>query len=233
MNTQTHTHRQHTPAVPADPAGPLGNADRLKARTALLHATAEQHAAQQALMSGRLPRPVYERQVEQMYLVHAALESHLRQLRTTCPPIGAVVKDHHFRLPFLEADLAHFGRSTKDAEPTPATLHLTTAIAAAAAARPHALLGHLYVLEGSLNGGKFIGRALAQAYQLIPGKPGLSWLDPHGDLQRPRWLAFRADLDALDLSPTEFEDLGLAADAVFDHAAKMLDEVARGHTART
>ena len=82
----------------------------------------------------------------------------------------------------------------------------------------------LYVLEGSTNGSKFIAAALHRAWGFEPG-PGLSYLDPHGDLQKQRWLAFKHDMDAAGFSEADAAVLIDAARLVFQSVADISDEL--------
>ena len=68
-----------------------------------------------------------------------------------------------------------------------------------ASEQPMALLGILYVLEGSTNGSKFIARKVRPAYELPATGEGSAYLDPYGDVQPARWQEFKAAMDALNL----------------------------------
>jgi len=81
---------------------------------------------------------------------------------------------------------------------------------------PLALLGVLYVLEGSTNGSKFIARKVRPAYELPASGEGSAYLDPYGDLQPARWQEFKAAMDALDLPADEVGPIVMAAQQTFD-----------------
>ncbi len=209
----------------ASPPTPLaGLHEALKSRTWPLHQRAEHHPFQAAIMRGGMSRSGYVAQLEQTLLVHRVLERHLAGRRRHVPALTALVRDHHFRVPHAEADLAALGGSTH-APPRPCTTAFIAEIDAAADARPHALVGYLYVLEGSTNGAKFIAKALARALGIADGH-GLSYQDPHGDLQRPRWTEFKAALNTLDLTPAQAEDVVAAAESLFTWTIALFDELA-------
>ena len=65
--------------------------ERLRTETRDLHTRAEKGPFQAALLAGRLPREHYERNLEQMLLVHRALEARLRA--STNDAIRAIVTE--------------------------------------------------------------------------------------------------------------------------------------------
>lgn len=200
--------------------------DRLKKTTQPLHDAAEHHPFQRAFAKGQVSRDDYARYLEQMLLVHRALESHLRDARERCVSVASVVKDWQFQEPYLAEDLAYLGRDMKAIEPTPATAAFIAAIDAMPA-RTDAdlqLLGMQYVVEGSNNGSKFISFNIAKALGITPG-PGLRYLDPYGDEQRSRWAEFKADMVAVGFSEEEIEQIIVGANAMFDWIAKISDDV--------
>ena len=207
---------ESTPAIPTI-------MERLKAASEDLHRMAEGRDLQRLLVRGTLPRPLYETYLAQMHLVHTALEDRIRE-DTAKHPAFVVLRDYHWREPQLRADLVFLGGEVAQIEPLPAVWALIEHIDREAADCPVALLGMLYVLEGSTNGSKFIARSIGKAYGLSAG-PGLSYLDPHGDLQRDRWLTFKQDMNAVDLSENEKTRIIAAARATFQAVADLSDEL--------
>lgn len=94
-----------------------------------------------------------------------------------------------------------------------------------AADHPLALLGILYVLEGSTNGSKFIARRLRPAYELPATGEGAGYLDPFGDMQPARWRAFKAAMDARRLPAAEVGHLTLAAHQTFGSIRELGSEL--------
>lgn len=208
-------------------AAATGLHEALKSATWPLHQRAEHHPFQAAIMRGSIPRAGYIAQLEQTLLVHEALEGHLASLRARVPALAAMVQDHHFRVPHARADLAALGGST-----SPTALAATRAfiaeIGTCAATTPHALIGYLYVLEGSTNGAKFIAKALAKALGITDGR-GLSYQDPHGERQRERWTAFKEGLNTLELSDSQRPEVIEAAASLFDWTIAVFDALAERH----
>ncbi len=186
----------------------------LKAETWDLHNIAENHRFQKALVRGELPQRLYVRLLGQMLVVHSALEEGLRAWAPVEPAIYGVVSEDYFQRPRLHQDLEYFGADPEGVEPVLATEQLIQRIHRDTEERPIALLGYLYVLEGSNNGARIIAKRVARAYGLEAGW-GTAFLDPYGSAQRERWAAFKRDMDAQPFSPTDQEDLVEAAQATF------------------
>jgi len=89
---------------------------------------------------------------------------------------------------------------------------------------PVALLGSLYVLEGSTNGGKFLARVLRRAWNL--DEEGLSYFDPYGDQQPHRWAAFKSDMEDIGFDTDQQNAIVEAAHQTFRAIADVSDEVA-------
>ncbi len=197
---------------------------RLKSATNDLHRMAEDRELQRKLVKGTLPRGLYTAFLGQMYLVHRALEDRIDTVADRHPAFAAVVRDYHERQGQLEQDLTFLGADPDEVTAVPAAAALVREIGRTARDAPVALLGMLYVLEGSTNGSKFIARALHKAWGLDRG-PGLSYLDPHGDLQQERWLAFKRDMDAVGFSEAEAVALIDSARLMFQSVADISDEL--------
>lgn len=187
----------------------------LRDSTVTHHRRAEQHEFQQQLVRGSLPRELYLKWLAQMLYVHAALESHLDRLVERNPRLKTVFDDALRKAPALRQDLAFFGAAS-DQPALPAARSMTSQMDRMATENPMALLGILYVLEGSTNGSKFIARRVRPAYQLPATGEGSSYLDPYGEAQPARWQEFKAAVDALDLPAAAVEPLVLAAQQTFD-----------------
>lgn len=197
----------------------------LKDSTKEQHTRAERHPMQADLVRGQLPIEAYCRYLAQLRHVHEALESSLVAGAHEDPRLGRVVRESQFRLDAIDADLAHFGKSDVESEPTTATSGLIRCIDDVAANEPIALLGYHYVLEGSTNGGRFIARALCGAYGLKPGEDGTRYLDPYGVSQTDEWLRFREDMESLELSGEETERLIETASEMFEGITAIMDSL--------
>lgn len=204
-----------TSSSPDRPSTPLS--ERLKAETRADHTRAEKHPLMAAMVTGRIDRAMYARYLGQMLHVHATLECALRTTASRHSALAVVVREHHFREPALRADLATLGECPDAYPPLPATGLFRGRIDGLAADDPPALLGTLYVLEGSTNGGRYIAPAVRRALGLAEhagAGSGTEYLEPHGDRQRDRWSFFKASLDVLTFTPAESDLIvAVASDA--------------------
>lgn len=223
MTTAHPTHHAHHHARPVEvPSSGGGLADQLKAATAELHTRAERHPLQGGLLQGRLDIASFAALQSQMDLVHQALEGHIAALRATEPSLGKLVKDYHFRAPLIARDLADLGVDRRSIMPLAPTSALVRAMAGHAARQPVWFVGALYVLEGSTNGAVYIKKALQRAYNIQDSK-GLTYLDPHGEAQRPRWAQFREELSALPLDEVQKQVVFQAANDIFLYMIEVMD----------
>lgn len=200
----------------------------LRDSTTDLHSQAEGHAFQRSLVTGTVSRERYARYLQQMLLVHVALENALRAAAKVVPAIGRVVTPEQYQEPYLLEDLSFYGAQPDGAQALPATSALIARIQAAAKATPAALLGFHYVLEGSNNGSRFIARAIRGAFRLT-GSNGVRYLDPYGDRQREVWAAFKAAMDAESFTAAEMHAMVEAAKEMFQGITAISQGVAEAH----
>jgi heme oxygenase len=186
----------------------------LKAATAEQHHRAERHEFQQMMVHGTLPREGYANWLGQMLHIHRGLEDHLGRLVESHPRVASVFDDDRRKVPFLLDDLA-FYQSDGEGEGLPATRRFLDLLDTLAARTPLALLGVLYVLEGSTNGARFIARRIREAYDLPPDG-GAAFVDPYGEAQPSQWKAFKDAMEQLDLSEAEARSVTAAAQETFD-----------------
>jgi heme oxygenase len=173
---------------------------------------------------GALPAPSFVEYLGQLLLVHRALESALDAAAADEPAIAAVFRGEHHHAPRLEDDLIAHGGDEDELIAATATAVVIQTIERVQTERPRALLGLLYVLEGSMNGNRFIARKLAAAYGLENGR-GLRYFDPYGDEQRAVWMRFKADMDALELSVDDRDAIVDAACTMFDGISGISEEL--------
>jgi len=133
------------------------------------------------------------------------------------------VRPYQYQEQSLRRDLAHLGRDEDGAAPLPAVREFAARVTDWAARNPVALLGILYVLEGSKNGGRYLARAVRRAYG-FDGQ-GTEYLDPYGELQAERWQQFKADMDALPLTEVEKDDIVAAAASAFRSIMQLHQEL--------
>ncbi len=193
---------------------------RLRESTREHHRRAEQRELQRELLAGELPRETFAAYLGELLCVHRGLERRLAARSAGDRRIASVFRQHHVRESDLVADLEFYG--LEPGTPTESARRLLVDFDHWENECPAALLGVLYVLEGSMNGNRFIARVLRQKWGLDSG-PGLRYLDPYGDEQPERWAEFRAVMDAQDFSPMEEGAVLRAAQRTFDAVAAIAD----------
>lgn len=207
-------------------AGDQGLADALKAATDEHHRRAEGQPFQRSLARGAASPAAVAGWLGQMTLVHAALETGLMRLIAAQPRLQPLFQPHQSRIEDLNHDLIALNAPSSGIPATPATAAMVEAIASIAAREDAiALLGPLYVLEGSQNGSRYIARALLRAWGWNGGRgPGdrmLRSLDPYGESQREIWQTFRTALNDLEVTDAQREAIIAGARATFDGITAM------------
>ena len=195
----------------------------LKEATAEQHRDAERRQLQKEMVRGRLAPEIYAAWLGQMFLVHQTLWENIAARRADHVALAAVVVDEGLHVGHLRADLRAFGIDADDVAPLPSTHRANQAIALTSDSDPLSLLGYNYVLEGSMNGNRFIARALQQT----PGITALSYLDPYGEEQRASWQAYRERMNEAGIDESQGQRMVAAAGDMFSFIAEMSDDLMR------
>jgi hypothetical protein len=209
---------------PAVPSAIDGVIKRLVQATGERRRAMRHHPLQRDLALGLLPRATYVAWLGQLFFVHRTLEWHVGRLRTTVPPVAAVIHDRYFHTPALASDHAYFDVDLHRASPLAPTRMLVDVIEGVAGRAPLALLGFAYVLEDGKNGGRQIAKRARLAYRLRPGQ-GVAYLDPYGEKQRQRWLDFMVDMEAVGFEPKEIAVIADAAGLMLASLVTIMDAV--------
>ncbi|MEO0482890.1 MAG: biliverdin-producing heme oxygenase [Planctomycetota bacterium] len=196
--------------------------ERLKESTQDAHTAAERHPLQAQLVRGQLPQDTYADYLGQLLVAHRALESALRDSASKLPAVETMAKPSRDREPDLIADLKALGRDPDTVAPGAAAASFAEWCRETAETNPVALIGPLYVLEGSTNGGRFIVRAVRKAYSVDGGD---RYLDPYGDDQPTHWAAFKTDMASIPFEERDVEALIASADRMFNTIAAIGSEL--------
>ena len=167
-----------------------GVSAQLREQTSEHHQRAERSEFQQRFVRGKLPVSAYVAWLEQMLCVYQVLESQLSSGASTAAGLDV---EPWRRTEHLTRDLTYL-RAADPVLPVNATRAFLQQLGHWAQSQPLALLGVLYVLEGSTNGSRFIAKSLRKAYNLGDAG-GLAFMDPYGASQPERWRTFKAELD--------------------------------------
>jgi len=197
---------------------------RLKEATWASHQSAESRAWQKSLARGEADPARLALYLTQLQRIHAELERLADADATLSAGLEWSDDCRHSRR--LTTDLE--GLAVADPEPAaipllPATAAMLATIDRAVAAEPFALLGFLYVLEGSMNGNRFLVRALRRGPAAAHCK--FTYFDPYGEHQPARWAAFKEAFDRVTLGPEEEGAVIAAALATFEVIAAISENV--------
>lgn len=202
----------------------LSLADALREQTKDAHTRAEKHPQQARLVKGEATREDYAAWLGQMAHVWRAVDRGLVMKAAGDPRMSAMTRPYHAHAARVDADLAFLGSPAALHAALPATGAFVTMVNEAAAAAGPGLVGIWYVLEGSANGGKYIAKAISKSLG-IAGPQGLMSLDPHGEAQRERWQAWRADVDTQPWSEAERASIVIAATDTFNAIHALLNDL--------
>ncbi len=208
------------------PSKPLS--ERLREATHVDHARTKKHPLMAGLVAGSIDHAGYAGYLGQLLHVHTTLGAALRDGAERHYSVFVVAREHHFREPALRADLEALGEPPERTAPLPATGLFCERINGLAAEAPQALLGTLYVLEGSTNGGCLIAPAVRRALGLPEGVragPGTVCLDPHGPNQRHKWSFFKKCIDVLTLAPADHDLIVAVAIDAFRGVYDILEDL--------
>jgi heme oxygenase (biliverdin-producing, ferredoxin) len=198
-----------------------GIMDLLKEATAEPHRDAERRRLQSEMVRGRLPAETYARWLGQMFLLHRALWKEIERRRAEHPPLDEIVRDEGLHVENLKADLALFGIDADEVTALASTQRAIRSIDLISRTDPLSLLGYNYVLEGSMNGNRFIARALEHGLAV----PAITYLDPYGDEQRPVWQEYRERMNAAGFDTGQGNRMTAAARDMFRFVAELSEEL--------
>lgn len=197
--------------------------ERLRRETSELHSRAESRPLQRAIAKGEVERPAYIAYLGQLHAIHRTLEGAFDDVRGAHPAIDSVATPDRWRVPDLEFDLEFYGVDPEDLDSADATTRFVSLIESTKASDPVALLGALYVLEGSTNGGRFLAQVLRRRWNLDGA--GVASLDPYGDRQPEHWAAFKRKMNGATFESEHRDAIVEMAKRTFEAIAEVSDEV--------
>lgn len=188
---------------------------RLKDDNWQLHQIAERNDGLGGVLRGGLPLEGYVGILEQEWVISAPMDDALRSAIAARPDIAHLIEDDQYFDGYLREDLAYFGRPVEGITPRPGSLRFVEHVGAHAGDPLH-ILGLHYVRLGACNGNRFVARKARANYQLPESGGGTRFLDPFGEAQRPKWMAFKTKLDELALDAAERDRVFAGTRAMYE-----------------
>lgn len=208
-----------SPVSTPPPGAPPRLADLLKQATAEAHRAAERHSFQRSLVRGRVSRAAFFiHQSGMLEIVRAVQKQLLAHPGPGWAECAEAMAAHGDR---LQRDIEGLQDGDGPAPPSHAVRRLTERLGGSAWT-PEATLGAFYVIEGSMNGNRFIRRALAAVRPALAAH--LRYLDPYGPDQPVRWRQSRCLISQLGDTLADPAEAVRAARAAFAAAADLATE---------
>ncbi len=188
-------------------------ADCLKEATAQAHRDAEKHRFQKDLVEGLVPPSrLFGFQTQMRHLIRAVHDA-LEGCGAAFAGFRAAMAGHLDR---LEMDLAELGGGSLSPPPSPVLNGFLRD------ASPAAALGAFYVIEGSMNGNRFIRSAVAEKQPKIAG--ALRYFDPYGEAQRAHWKSWRERISEMGEQLADREAALASASRTFEIVGLLSEE---------
>ena len=191
--------------------------ETLKAATFTAHASLQTAPFFAALAGCQLPLESYVGQLRALLAIHAVVEQ--VTVDSLDDRVQSVWRADMRKLPFLRQDLQYFEpRTVADLkEAVDVTLQTIGTLRQQSLETPLALLGWLYVLEGSTLGAAVVHPLVARALLLV-GDEGMAYLHNYGTAARSHWADYSHRMNSLAL---DAEDRGQIAQAANDLFARL------------
>ena len=180
---------------------------RLRAATAAAHERMHAHPGFAAAAAGQIGLGDYRRLLARLYGFHAPFEQAAREAVTTND--FELDIDDRARCPALRADLTALGLTPEAIARLPQQAPRPTF------GSETALLGALYVIEGSTLGGLQIARRLEGIAGEASSEEGRRFFLGRGDRQGAMWRVFVARLESLSTDPRGVDEAIGAAISTF------------------
>ena len=198
--------------------------DALKGSTARAHATTEEIPFNAGILDKSLPRERFAAQVRDWGSLHAAIESAIeRQDQEAITRVWSLTGP---RAGLLREDLTHLGDCYACSDAELVVQEFTQWVNGLADTDPIALLGVLYVFEGSQLGGMILKTPLSEMYDL-DSERGLSYYSVHGPGIRKHWMAFREGMNASVVTEAQQASVIDAANCTFEFVGRLLECLSR------
>ncbi|MFW5810749.1 MAG: biliverdin-producing heme oxygenase [Thermodesulfobacteriota bacterium] len=197
---------------------------RLKEETQEYHSRLESSPFFQALMEHRLPLECYLDQLRALAVIHGILETEIAA--STDDRVLSVWEEELKKLPLLQEDLSFFEPRTgsDSAASIEAAQQMVKNIRLRGIEKPVALLGYLYVLEGSTLGNSMHRPDISATFHL-EGLNGCRYYSSYLNDVRSHWIRFSEKMDAALNDPSLYATLIEAAHETFAGLEKLYESL--------
>lgn len=186
----------------------------LKSQTMELHEKAHSIPYIKQLLNNDIPLESYVGHLRAFSIIYGTLERQLSLSKNA--EIKAFLEDYLPKLPLLLADLETFSsKGIRDIIPAVSkALHVADKILLYSEKNPFKLIGYLYTLDGSLNGGSVFKTHLTKTFHL-ENQQGISYFLSFNEEYKNFWKSFTGKLNASITSDKEKENVLASAKEIF------------------
>lgn len=185
---------------------PLTTAEYLKVSTKEAHHQTERAANSQAIMKGSISKEDYLMILRANYQVWQGVEEQLNNILPPQERTSPSWATYHLRFtPYLLQDLQQLDENSQNFDDARKEIDLPNEAA---------ILGALYVLNGSTLGGKYLYQALLKNSNLT-GLSGFHFYQACSEMPPEHWPGFRAYLNETLVSPEQREQAKEVAINIF------------------
>ena len=188
--------------------------DELKNSTNSIHKRLEETAFFKELANRSLPLESYVNYLQAMAGINGVLEKEI--LIANHPILNSIWKPEMQKLPSLLVDLESLNSNEIADIPLVVDAMLDTIkfIRLCRIEKPISLFGILYVLEGSMLGGKVLKKLVQENFQ-FPENEKVLYLDYYKNKKLEHWEEFKSKLNSIELSDTERQSILETANLFF------------------
>ena len=196
------------------PENPLTMHSLLKKQTMELHAQAHNIPYIFNLLQNNLPIESYTGYLNSLAIIYGTLENQIETFKKL--NLKEFLPDYSLKLPLILADL-EFLKADQQKVILPAishALHIADKIILYSESCPYKLLGFVYTLDGSLNGGNILKKRVSETFAL-QNNDGIRYFSSFdADFER-FWKNFLDILNTKFHEPSQQEDIISAAQEIF------------------
>lgn len=196
----------------------------LKKQTMELHAKAHEIPYIVNFMKNNIPIISYNGHIRALTIIYGTLENQL--FNSENQEIKAFLKNYSPKLPLLLSDLENLkAYEVKDIMPAISNaLHVADKILLYSKSNPYKLIGFLYTLEGSLNGGSILKKHISETFN-FHNNGGTMYLSCFNDQFKSFWAGFTAKFETKVTENQQKDDIISGAGEIFFDLMKIYESL--------